>query len=65
MAHWVRCTTTGGADKETLVNLDLVVTVTPSGAGSRMIYSDGHTGYVDVAETPAEILALAQARGGF
>ena len=66
MAHWVRCTTIGGAENDTFINLDLIVTMTPRASGARLVYSDGHTGYVDVAEPPSAILAaveVGQARG--
>jgi hypothetical protein len=56
MSEWVNCTGINGAS--ILVNLENVLTITNYGAGTRLALSGNSQTYVDVAEPPAEVLAL-------
>ena len=56
MTEWVNCTGTNGAS--ILVNLENVLTITNYGTGTRLALSGNSQTYVDVAEAPAEVLAL-------
>jgi hypothetical protein len=56
MSEWVNCTGINGAS--ILVNLENVLTITNYGTGTRLALSGNSQTYVDVAEAPAEVLAL-------
>ena len=56
MSEWVNCTGINGAS--ILVNLENVLTITNYGTGTRVALSGNSQTYVDVAEAPAEVLAL-------
>jgi hypothetical protein len=56
MSEWVNCTGINGAS--IFVNLENVLTITNYGAGTRLALSGNSQTYVDVAEAPAEVLAL-------
>ena len=56
MSEWVNCTGINGAS--ILVNLENVLTITNYGTGTRLALSGHSQTYVDVAEAPAEVLAL-------
>ena len=56
MSEWVNCTGVNGAS--ILVNLENVLTITSYGTGTRLALSGNSQSYVDVAEAPAEVLAL-------
>jgi hypothetical protein len=56
MTEWVNCTGINGAS--ILVNLENVLTITNYGTGTRLALSGNSQTYVDVAEAPAEVLAL-------
>ena len=56
MSDWVNCTGLDGATK--FVNLANVLTITSFGAGTRLALAGNSQTYVDVAETPVEVLAL-------
>ena len=56
MSEWVNCTGINGAS--ILVNLENVLTITNYGTGTRLALSGNSQSYVDVAEAPAEVLAL-------
>ena len=56
MSEWVNCTGINGAS--ILVNLENVLTITNYGTGTRLALSGNSQTYVDVAEEPAEVLAL-------
>ena len=59
MSQWVKCTGAGDAGTEVFVNLDLALTMSDYGSGTRIALT-GNAGtsqsYVDVSETPAQIL---------
>ena len=63
MSEWVNCTGINGAS--ILVNLENVLTVTNYGTGTRIALSGNSQTYVDVAEAPAEVLALPRIGKGF
>ena len=56
MSEWVNCTGINGTS--ILVNLENVLTITNYGTGTRLALSGNSQTYVDVAEAPAEVLAL-------
>ena len=56
MSEWVNCTGINGSS--ILVNLENVLTITNYGTGTRLAFSGNSQTYVDVAEAPAEVLAL-------
>ena len=56
MSEWVNCTGINGAS--ILVNLENVLTITNYGTGTRLALTGNSQSYVDVAEAPAEVLAL-------
>ena len=56
MSEWVNCTGINGAS--ILVNLENALTITNYGTGTRLALSGNSQTYVDVAEAPAEVLAL-------
>ena len=56
MSEWVNCTGINGAS--ILVNLENVLTITNYGTGTRLALFGNSQTYVDVAEAPAEVLAL-------
>ena len=65
MAHWVKCTGEGDAGTEIFVNLELAFTLSAHGSGARIAFAgNAQTAqyYVDVAETPSQILNGSQAR---
>ena len=63
MSEWVNCTGINGAS--ILVNLENVLTITNYGTGTRVALSGNSQTYVDVAEAPAEVLALPRIVKGF
>jgi hypothetical protein len=56
MSEWVKCSGVNGVS--IFVNLANVLTMNIYGAGTRLALSGNSQTYVDVAETPIEILAL-------
>lgn len=56
ISEWVNCTGINGA--KILVNLENVPTITNYGAGTRLALSGNSQTYVDIAEGPAEVIAL-------
>src|SRR5215203_6163372 len=56
MSEWVKCSAVNGVN--IFVNLTNVLTMSNYGAGTRLALSGNSQTYVDVAETPPEILAL-------
>jgi hypothetical protein len=62
MSEWVKCTGVNGVSS--FVNLAAVLTMTSYGTGTRLALLGNSQTYVDVAETPDEILALPRIGGG-
>ena len=56
MSEWVKCSGINGVS--IFVNLANVLTMSTYGAGTRLALSGNSQTYVDVAETPTEILVL-------
>ena len=63
MSEWVNCKGINGSS--ILVNLENVLTITNYGTGTRLALSGNSQTYVDVAEAPAEVLALPRVGKGF
>ena len=55
MSEWVSCTGINGAS--VFVNLAMVLTITSYGTGTRLALSGNSQTYIDVAETPREVLS--------
>ena len=55
MSRWVKCATVD--DDEVYVNLDFVTHIRPSRDGSKICFTDGEDRFLNVAESPSQVLA--------
>jgi len=56
-SEWIKCTRTDGT-KPVYLNLAIASTIEPKNAGTRVEIPGSEYGYVDVKETPDEVLRL-------
>ena len=63
MPTWMKCNKTGDVRTEVYVNLDLALTLSDCGSGTRIVFSgrsDSFHAYIDVVQTPYEIVTCRE-----